>query len=338
MNKEQFIAYMNKKLAVIKDEERKDIIDEYVNHIEMKVADGSSEEEAIAAFGDIDEMIKEILDAYNINPRQQDSFDYKVNDFLDRMFDAFRRLLGGATNMDADRIVRMVFEILLVLILLGLLRIPFAIIEGVGSGILRGVLGYGIGSTLGWIFRVLVNLIYLVVFIVVLVNIVRRRWVHHEGYSNKDIMDDFKESFNFQQAKEAVHRFTQGTAHMHNDENPYQEDQEAFHEHKENQEFEETEANNNKYQYRQQSYAYERRYQEDTTSILRTIMKIFGYLFMIPFVVALVCLWCCLAFMIFLSFQGVTIFGFYFLAIGAIIGLSSVIHLIDRALCKGGKF
>ncbi len=33
MNKEQFITYMNKKLAVIKEEERKDIIDEYINHI-----------------------------------------------------------------------------------------------------------------------------------------------------------------------------------------------------------------------------------------------------------------------------------------------------------------
>jgi len=47
MNKEQFITYMNKKLAVIKEEERKDIIDEYINHIDMKVQEGVSEEEAI---------------------------------------------------------------------------------------------------------------------------------------------------------------------------------------------------------------------------------------------------------------------------------------------------
>ena len=39
MNKEQFIAYMNQHLAVIKEDERKDIIDEYINHIDEKVSE-----------------------------------------------------------------------------------------------------------------------------------------------------------------------------------------------------------------------------------------------------------------------------------------------------------
>ncbi len=115
MNKEQFVEYMNKKLAVIKEEERKDIIDEYCNHIDEKVGEGMSEEEVIEGFGDIDEMIKEILDAYNIDPRQAErpnNIDRKVNDFLDALFDGLQQLLSRVTSMDMDSIVKLIFEIL----------------------------------------------------------------------------------------------------------------------------------------------------------------------------------------------------------------------------------
>jgi hypothetical protein len=53
---------------MLNNAERDDLISEYAQHIDMKVASGLSEEDAIADFGDPEELIKELLDVYHLNP------------------------------------------------------------------------------------------------------------------------------------------------------------------------------------------------------------------------------------------------------------------------------
>lgn len=344
MNKEQFIAYMNSRLAIIKESERKDIIDEYINHIDMKVQEGMSEEEAIAAFGDIDEMIKEILDAYNIDPRHtrsnNDGFDRKVNEVLDTIFDSFQKLLSSVTSMDVDNIVRLLFEVLVVLVILAFLHIPFEIFASIGSSILRSLFGYGLGSTFGWMWNFVIKLVYVVMFIAVIVNVASRRWSHFRDRSGTPIMDDVKESFNFEQAKEAVHRFTSGTSTTNKTrhETPYKEDEEEILQDIE-EEVEEAQA----YAYKEyKSYQNHRdyEYQNHSTSgsIIGGLMKFFGVLLMLPFILLMIGLCCALGFLIIMSFQGVSIIGFYFIIIGSIIGCGAIIGIIERSLCKGGRW
>jgi len=327
MNKEQFIAYMNKKLAVIKEDERKDIIDEYVNHIDEKVAEGMSEEEVISGFGDIDEMVKEILDAYNIDPNQaraNSGFDRKVNDTLDSLFDGFQRLLSNLTQMDVDNIVKLLFEVLVVLIVLGLLHIPFDIMESIGSSLLRSLFGFGIGSTFAWIWRSLVKLLYVVMFIAVLINVANRRWAHFKEKQDTPVMDDVKESFNFEQAKEAVHRFTSGTQANKAYETPYEEDGEI--------------ENGSSHKHTGHYYQKERSYRYDGSaqSMTSVIIKFCGFLLMLPFLLVMIGLCCALGLLVVMSIQGITVIGFYFIVFGAILGCGAVISLIDRYLCKGG--
>ena len=69
MTKDEFLRILDRKLQVINERERRDIIDEYRTHIEMKVQEGKTEAEAIEDFGDIDELVNEILDAYKINTK-----------------------------------------------------------------------------------------------------------------------------------------------------------------------------------------------------------------------------------------------------------------------------
>lgn len=326
MNKEQFIEYMNKKLAVIKEEERKDIIDEYCNHIDEKIGEGMSEEEVIAGFGDIDEMIKEILDAYNIDPLQAErpnNFDRKVNDFFDILFDGFQRLLSSVTSMDTDSVVKLIFEVLVVLIILALMRIPFEIVQSIGSGLLRSLFGYGIGSTFAWMWRCLCSLLYIVMFIVALINVTNRRWAHFKGKQDTPIMDDVKESFNFDKAKEAVHRFTSGTAKS-SYESPYEEEQDISYEKK-------SDPSRNNHMFGDNSKS------AHSPSLLDVFLKCCGFLCMLPFIMLMIALCCGLGILVVMSVQGVTIIGFYFLIIGAMIGCGAVISLIERYLCKGGR-
>jgi len=64
------------------EEERNDILNEYKDTIEEKVKHGSSEEEAVADFGSVEELSREILKAYKINPDYSKSKD-KVKDFVE---------------------------------------------------------------------------------------------------------------------------------------------------------------------------------------------------------------------------------------------------------------
>ena len=67
MTKTEFLAFLEQRLMVLNDSERADLLNEYEEHIDMKIESGLSEDDAIAGFGDPEELVKELLDAYHLN-------------------------------------------------------------------------------------------------------------------------------------------------------------------------------------------------------------------------------------------------------------------------------
>ena len=65
MDKKTFISELEQALSVLQEEELRDIMEEYEQHIDMKVQRGLTEEEAIADFGNLKELTAEILEAYH---------------------------------------------------------------------------------------------------------------------------------------------------------------------------------------------------------------------------------------------------------------------------------
>lgn len=72
MDKKTFLLELQRSLRILKEEELQDIISEYEQHIDMKVARGLTEAEAIEDFGSLDELKAEILAAYHVRA------DYEV--------------------------------------------------------------------------------------------------------------------------------------------------------------------------------------------------------------------------------------------------------------------
>lgn len=66
MDKKTFIGELEKGLSILKEEELRDIVGEYEQHIDMKVKSGLTEQEAIADFGSLEELTGEILEAYHV--------------------------------------------------------------------------------------------------------------------------------------------------------------------------------------------------------------------------------------------------------------------------------
>ncbi|MCM1157758.1 MAG: DUF1700 domain-containing protein [Bacteroidales bacterium] len=69
MKKEEFLAKLRKNLSVLEEGEIQDIIEEYEQHIDMKMKEGLSEEEAIHDFGDLKELTEGILEAYHVRKK-----------------------------------------------------------------------------------------------------------------------------------------------------------------------------------------------------------------------------------------------------------------------------
>lgn len=67
-SKEAFLNALQQGIAVLAESEQKDILAEYAQHIELKMSGGLTEEEAVQDFGDVQQLIAEILEAYHVNP------------------------------------------------------------------------------------------------------------------------------------------------------------------------------------------------------------------------------------------------------------------------------
>ena len=79
MTKVEFIDVLRQKLSIIEEKELDDILEEYKQHIEMKISnDQVTEEKAIEDFGDINELVADILESYHVKA------DYDVNDTVDK--------------------------------------------------------------------------------------------------------------------------------------------------------------------------------------------------------------------------------------------------------------
>lgn len=67
-SKEAFLNALQQGIAVLEESEQRDILEEYTQHIELKMSHGRTEEEVIGDFGDVQQLISEILEAYHVDP------------------------------------------------------------------------------------------------------------------------------------------------------------------------------------------------------------------------------------------------------------------------------
>lgn len=187
MTKDKFLRELEKKLSILSEEERKDTINEYRDIIEEKVKHGKKESEAVKEFGSIDELSKEILNAYKINP------DYKSKDFVDGAEELVRKgakkisevtddVVDSIKQSDFECTTSNVFEIILkviiLLIFLAILKIPIYFASELGSSVFRiGVEPFA--TIFSWIWKGLIEIVYLGICVLLIIKLIT-------DYSKKD--------------------------------------------------------------------------------------------------------------------------------------------------------
>ena len=196
MLKSEFLDLLNQKLSLINDKEKEDIILEYGTYIDDKIASGVSEEEAVAGFGDVDELAKEILSAYKINTDSMDPLSSKADKTIDKVYAKLEGMFSKLGNFSMNEIFHIVFDafVLVLILWIGKLIVVNLLCRIVLSMIFSFFAGfYAITDFMLSLCRLLYVCIAIYFFVKVMTKRVERYRLHanHVG-----VMDDIKETWN----------------------------------------------------------------------------------------------------------------------------------------------
>lgn len=189
MKKEEFLSLLREKISILKKEEQDDIINEYEEHIEEKLKKKKKEEKIIEELGNVDDIAKEILDAYKIN----DEYTNKKSglNFLDTCNKVINKIVEKFSHKSFGEIIKFILEILVIILLIAILKLPFLLIESLGSNMFNSLFS-PVGNVLEQIWTFLIELCYLVVAFFVFINIFKVRYLSDDDV--KDIKKSVKKN------------------------------------------------------------------------------------------------------------------------------------------------
>jgi uncharacterized membrane protein len=179
MKKQEFLDRLKSRISILDDEEVEDILTEYETHINEKMNAGKTEEQAIADFGDFNELIKDILAAYKIKDKGQTSssstseFQAWIHKAIDEITNFMRPLIEKVNTLEGDQVGYFIGYIILTLVMVALIGIPFWFLERIGVALLS-VIPLGVGHVFGVIFSVVLDIAQLVVCILIIIYGVQR--------------------------------------------------------------------------------------------------------------------------------------------------------------------
>ncbi len=185
MKKEEFIKKLREKLSILEEKEIEDIVAEYTGYIDEKMQKGATEEEAIKDFGSIEELTKELLEAYkiNVNQNHEKNWILKITDKMISWTDQFIKVF---TNKTASEILKIVFEIIMIIFFIALCKIPFGFLEDLGFKVFL-IAKSNVGIALYQIWQSIIELVYLFFAIIFFMKIFEKRYLNNEEIRKEEI-------------------------------------------------------------------------------------------------------------------------------------------------------
>ena len=192
MNKNEFLNQLRKRLDVLSTDE---LIEEYSEHIDHKMSEGKSEEEAVKDFGDLGELSRNILQAYKLNERYTQS--NKWVELLKQGESSGKVLLHRFEAFYSKISLSEVFKYLILIILsfglVAILKLPFSLFRSISLWFLEIIFGYNFVSHFDGIWTFVVNAIYYLCAILLMMSVVhfgQQRYMHITHESQRMDHDD----------------------------------------------------------------------------------------------------------------------------------------------------
>lgn len=204
MTKTKFLKELDKSLYVLAEEERRDIIEEYRDIIEEKVKHGKSEKEAVEEFGSVEELSREILSAYKVNPdygKKEDEFTESAKK-LGNDFDSFvkkgakrateftKEVVEEIKDKNEDITIEFVFEILFKaiasLIIMFIASLPFMLIREMGSALLNLMI-YPVNRILIFIWTLFIGILFIGACVLIFIAMFKGYFRKRDGKTSEKV-------------------------------------------------------------------------------------------------------------------------------------------------------
>lgn len=174
MNKNEFLSQLRKKLDVLSQDEIDELITEYSEHIDNKLSEGKTEEQAVSDFGDLGELSRNILQAYKLN----DNFTSKpkFSSFLNMSENTGKKLISSFEQFYAKISLSEVFKFLILVILsfglVAILKFPFMLFKSISLWFMEIIFGYKFVDAVDGIWSFIVNGAYYLSSILLIISVV----------------------------------------------------------------------------------------------------------------------------------------------------------------------
>ncbi len=197
MLKKEFLEKLSMKLNLINEAERNDILVEYSTYIDDKINNGFSEEDAVAGFGNIDELAKEVLDAYKINTEQSDPIMSHTNDTIDKVYQKAESTLSKLGNLSMNDLLHLLFDAFVLVIILWISKV---IIADLLCGLILSFIDFMFNFTNVYNYlKKLIDIVYSLFAIYFFIRVMSKRIQRYKSNNrNIGVMDDIKSTWNQQ--------------------------------------------------------------------------------------------------------------------------------------------
>ena len=185
MKKEEFLKKLRKRLDILEEQEVEDILSEYVEYIDEKIENGSTEEEAVASFGNVNELAEELLKAYKVKVEKNDD---PIGTFANKVISLIDQLINDFSRKSPKEIFRFVLEVIIIVCLIGLCHIPVSMLVELGSNVFD-ILSSPLNRFFYTVWRFVLEFAYFILAIVVFARIFKVRYlqgVHLENPEKKN--------------------------------------------------------------------------------------------------------------------------------------------------------
>ena len=160
MNKEEFITLLEDKLYYLVDNVKKEEISKYEQVIDNYINMGQSEENAVASFGNVDDLVKAIYLSHGLDYKKL--FNSKLT--TKGIKGSFKNFYALVTGNDKKKARNALLSFLYIILLIILLKIVFIFIRDMGSQMFTDLFS---NKTISKIYDLSFEVLYVLIAIVV---------------------------------------------------------------------------------------------------------------------------------------------------------------------------
>ena len=337
MNKKEFLEKLSQKLRILNKEEVADIISEYSGYIDNKISEGKSEEEAVADFGNVNDLAKEILSAYKLSEDYIPGDEFSSSKFFDDTANILNKSITFTTRFfkdifnhtNAGYVVNILVTLFVALILVAILKIPFMVIEHLGRGFIQFVFPSVLNGFLSFIWILLVNIIYLVAVIFIFVSLLKSGFGENIDFIKNSIKNatDRKKEYREKYGKDWRKHY-HGYCSSDSSETPASEtpaSEASINEDRPSQSGNESGVSQRKSA------------SNPFTLLLKIFINILAVILLLPLFPSVIVLGIAAGVLVYLLTQGISIYGLTLLVIGMFFLFTSLISMVFSIVYKHGR-